>query len=124
MSLEKLILQYSRPLFPIPADLHKRGKTKGKIRAILFDVYGTLFISKAGDISMARKEAERNVIGIEALLERFHSNKNAKNLPEEFFEEIKKEKEKLKGQGVAALLEATSFTISWIKLTLAEGSSM
>ncbi len=100
MSLEKLILQYSRPLFPISADFHKRGKTEGEIRAILFDVYGTLFISKAGDISMAKKEAERNVIGIKALLEKFHINKNAKNLPEEFFEEIKKEKEKLKGQGV------------------------
>jgi putative hydrolase of the HAD superfamily len=100
MPLEKLVLQYSRPLFPIPAGFHKRGKTEGEIRAILFDVYGTLFISKAGDISMARKGAEQNIIGIGSLLERFHIQKSAGDLPEQFFDEIRKEKEKLKRQGV------------------------
>jgi len=100
MSLEKLILQYSSPLYPIPTDFHKKGETKGKIRAILFDVYGTLFISKAGDISMAKKEAEQNIAGIGDLLEKFHIKKNAQTLPEEFLDKIKKGKEDLKHQGV------------------------
>jgi putative hydrolase of the HAD superfamily len=39
-----------RPLSPQPTGLTPRGKLDQPVKAILFDIYGTLFISAAGDI--------------------------------------------------------------------------
>jgi putative hydrolase of the HAD superfamily len=44
------------PLSPIPTDLSPRLKGKMNIKAILFDIYGTLLISGTGDISIAREK--------------------------------------------------------------------
>jgi len=41
----------SRPLEPRPTDLAPRVEPLPDIRAVLFDVYGTLFISASGDIA-------------------------------------------------------------------------
>ncbi len=38
---------------PIPTDTVPETETPGKIRAVLFDIYGTLLISGTGDISLA-----------------------------------------------------------------------
>lgn len=52
MTLIDLIRQLSRPLDPVPtdlaADLHALA-----VKAVVFDVYGTLFISGSGDIGLA-----------------------------------------------------------------------
>lgn len=44
----------SRPMEPYPTDLEPRLPPMPGVRAILFDVYGTLFISAAGDIDAGR----------------------------------------------------------------------
>lgn len=47
--LKKILQQYSVPLKPIPIKTKKKTTSK-PIKAILFDIYGTLLISAAGDI--------------------------------------------------------------------------
>ncbi len=45
----------SRPLDPLPALAQPSLKRLPEIRAILFDIYGTLLVSSSGDIGAARK---------------------------------------------------------------------
>lgn len=52
--LQKYIENYlknTEPLQPIPTGIQKRLKSLSGIRAVLFDIYGTLLISASGDIS-------------------------------------------------------------------------
>jgi putative hydrolase of the HAD superfamily len=50
------IRSHSRPLDPIPTGEAVQIGLKPGIRAVVFDVYGTLFISGSGDISLAKNE--------------------------------------------------------------------
>ena len=52
-----IIRQYLYPLKPKPTSLEPRGKLRQKVACLLFDVYGTLFISGSGDISLAKQNA-------------------------------------------------------------------
>jgi putative hydrolase of the HAD superfamily len=48
----------STPRAPIPTDLAFRCELTTPIRAVLFDVYGTLFVSGSGDVGTARKQGD------------------------------------------------------------------
>jgi len=52
-SLLERIRHLSSPLEPIPTGMTARLAPMTNIKAVLFDVYGTLFISGSGDISVA-----------------------------------------------------------------------
>jgi len=71
MSFEELIKSYSKPIDAIPVSISRRGILEGPIKAILFDVYGTLLISEAGDIGVAKEWANRNIHEIAGLLDRY-----------------------------------------------------
>lgn len=47
------IREHARPLSPIPTDLCPRLDSPGRIRGVLFDLYGTVFVSGAGEIGSA-----------------------------------------------------------------------
>ncbi len=55
-NLEQIIRDHSRPLEPEPVDLEARLERIPGLKAVLFDVYGTLFISGSGDISLAEEQ--------------------------------------------------------------------
>ena len=55
MIRDDLIKSYVTPMSPQPTGLSPAGQLAGSIECILFDIYGTLFISGVGDISTARK---------------------------------------------------------------------
>ena len=48
----------SRPLAPNPTGMVERWAAVEDIRAVLFDVYGTLFISGVGDISIGNADSD------------------------------------------------------------------
>jgi putative hydrolase of the HAD superfamily len=100
MSFDHLVRHYSKPLKPLPTDVQPVGALRGDVRAILFDVYGTLFISEAGDISIARDAADRNVEAVEDLLRRYHIGKDAESLQAVFFKAIEEEKHRRERKGV------------------------
>jgi putative hydrolase of the HAD superfamily len=100
MSFEALIQRYSKPLDAMPTACARKEKPGFKARAVLFDIYGTLFISKAGDIGVAKKEAEKCLKEIAALFLRYGVKEAARSVLEKFFDEIKDEKERLRKGGV------------------------
>ncbi len=56
------VLRHRRPLVPLPTDVAPRGTTISGVRAVIFDVYGTLVISGCGDVGVAAEEVTaRNV---------------------------------------------------------------
>ena len=94
-----LFEKYLIPLSPLPTPLNQSGKLDKKIKCMLFDIYGTLFISGSGDIGTVRKisqETDR----IEHLLEKFKIKKNSKALLKDFFDTIEKQHEKSRKKGI------------------------
>jgi putative hydrolase of the HAD superfamily len=61
-----LIRETLTPLSPIPTDVAPRMNPSVKIRALLFDIYGTLLISGTGDIGIATRQPE--AFGMEGIL--------------------------------------------------------
>jgi len=55
--IEAHIKKYLHRMKPLPTDLSARGDLRAKISCILFDIYGTLFISGSGDISPGQRNS-------------------------------------------------------------------
>jgi putative hydrolase of the HAD superfamily len=100
MSFEALIQRYSKPLATVPTTCARKGKPGFRARAVLFDVYGTLFISKAGDIGVAKREAEKCLEEISLLFQNYGVKEDAPSVLDKFFDEIQGEKDSLREGGV------------------------
>jgi len=94
-----LFEKYLIPLSPLSTSLNQSGKLDNIIRCILFDVYGTLFISASGDICFTKKVVQETH-KIEHLLERFKIKMNAKTLLTNFFNTVEKQHEELRQKGL------------------------
>jgi putative hydrolase of the HAD superfamily len=69
------------------------------IKAVIFDVYGTLFISASGDIGSPEYKHEQT-LRIDGLLDRYGVEKRAGDVRQDFFNEVVRRHEQLKQQGV------------------------
>ena len=69
-SLCQLIRAASQPLKPIPTGQDNSLRPLPGIRAVLFDIYGTLFVSGSGDIGTTTESARGRAVG-EAFCEMF-----------------------------------------------------
>ncbi|MEJ2658653.1 MAG: hypothetical protein P8012_15945 [Desulfobacterales bacterium] len=72
------LLHYIEPLLPLPTALTAGGKLEENIQCLLFDLYGTLFISGSGDISIARRES-RQTRYLKKLTDKFHGLSGSRN---------------------------------------------
>lgn len=81
------IKKYIMPLAPLSTGLKPRGCIKENIRCILFDIYGTLFISGSGDIGILKSKSCR-LKKLNALLVRFDIAKKPEKLFNDFFNSI------------------------------------
>lgn len=52
----EVVRRHARPLLPIPTDTVPKCALLNGIRAVIFDIYGTLVISASGDISLAEND--------------------------------------------------------------------
>jgi putative hydrolase of the HAD superfamily len=93
------ISEYITPVSPVPTSLTPSGKLEEKIQVILFDLYGTLFISRSGDIGMAKKKSPQSE-KLENLLQRFGVKKDSQSLLNRFYAAIENQHELLKKKGV------------------------
>ena len=50
ISFIKIIKKHTKPLKPLSSGSKIQGRLKKPVRAVLFDIYGTLFISGSGDL--------------------------------------------------------------------------
>jgi len=94
-----LFEKYLTPLSPLPTSLNQSGKLDKKIKCVLFDIYGTLFISDSGDIGTVKKVLQETD-KIKHLLEKFKIKINAKMILNDFFETIEKQHEKSRKKGI------------------------
>ena len=53
--VEAIIRRHAEPLEPLPTGTAARLKPLGDLRALLFDVYGTLIVSGSGDVGLTSK---------------------------------------------------------------------
>lgn len=58
LSLITLIRESSAPLSPVETKQATRNESLSGIRAVLFDIYGTLLISASGDIGTVREDSD------------------------------------------------------------------
>ena len=93
------LLHHINPLSPLPTSLNPMGKLEERIQCILFDVYGTLFISGSGDISIARQQT-RHIQKLKNLLKRYQIKKKPQIVLDAFFAAIDIEHQRLTKTGV------------------------
>jgi len=93
------ISEYIMPVSPLRTSLKPIGKLEEKIEGILFDLYGTLFISRSGDIGMAKKKSPQ-IQKLKKLLQKFGIKKDPPSVLNRFYAAIENEHERLKKKGV------------------------
>lgn len=100
MLSKNLISNYITPLNPIPTSLKKSGKLDVKIKCILFDIYGTLFISGSGDISIAEKKSHNIIPNLEQLLLKYGIKRKPYAIWNDLFSAIKEKHDEMRGKGI------------------------
>ena len=93
------VQRYLHHLTPLPTYLEPGGVLKEKIKCLLFDIYGTLFISGSGDISLAGKKSPE-IDELNQLLTKYTVRKSPQALLNEFYHAIKTRHEELRNRGV------------------------
>ncbi|MCP4752165.1 MAG: HAD family hydrolase [Proteobacteria bacterium] len=94
-----LVSKYIVSLAPIPSQLLRSGKLDAKIGCVLFDIYGTLFVSGAGDIAHSRQQALETG-KLDQLLHTYQIGQTSRSILDRFFEQIEKEHRILVAKGV------------------------
>ena len=95
----ELIADYLSPMLPQPTSMTPGGRPRARIRCILFDIYGTLFISGSGDIGVSKK-ASLQVQKLDHLLRQFNIRKKPRDLIQELFQAIEDEHRQLRNAGI------------------------
>ncbi len=86
------------PIAPVPTGLSPSGRLTGPVRSVLFDVYGTLFVSGSGDLGAARRRAQTADIG--ALLEKYGISEPPQAVAEAFHRQIEASHARSRAAGV------------------------
>jgi putative hydrolase of the HAD superfamily len=93
------IQKHIHPLKPIPTSLTPAGDLIHGIRCVLFDIYGTLFISGSGDISLAKQNSpQMEQIGL--LLAKYEIDKTPRALLDGLHRAIKARHAELHDSGI------------------------
>ena len=99
MPYKHLIAEYIHPMKPVPTALTRTGTLPDKIECILFDVYGTLFISGSGDIQMTSKEPRDNH-RLKKLLKKYKIDQEPRIVRAEFFDQIEMKHQAMRERGI------------------------
>jgi putative hydrolase of the HAD superfamily len=97
--LSGLLSRWIHPLAPIPTGMRRSGALDRPLEGILFDVYGTLFISDSGDIGLTTNRIHKEKSLLE-LLHRYEIERPLEALLKRFFNTIHATHETLKAKGV------------------------
>jgi putative hydrolase of the HAD superfamily len=99
MAHDELIGDYLAPMSPLPTSLRPGGSLSGKIQCVLFDIYGTLFISGSGDIGAAAKSSPLTDQLVH-LMRKYDVGKTPQVLAAELHDAIKAKHRRLKDSGI------------------------
>jgi putative hydrolase of the HAD superfamily len=96
---KSIIADHLRPLTPIPTGLEPSKNGIDGIGCVLFDLYGTLFISASGDISLSAKP-DKNVRRLARLLDKYDIRADPKQLQDNLWTAVRADHTKSKKKGV------------------------
>lgn len=96
---KETISKYLNPLYPIPTDLLPRGTLRHRVRCMLYDIYGTLFISGTGDVSTAKK-ASQTRWDMEQVLAKFAVNRSVQSVLKDFYNNIEEKHQQMRKSGI------------------------
>lgn len=99
MGYDKLPAEYAIPLSPLPTSMNPGGRLAEPIQCVLFDIYGTLFISGSGDIGIAKK-ATPQTEKIKTLLQKFNIPKAPRDLTRQLYAAIEDRHHQLINEGI------------------------
>lgn len=95
----EFIKPFISPMKPLPTGLSPIGMLRSQVRCLLCDIYGTLFISGSGDISIARRKAKQ-LRDFNELLTRYHIDMSPSILIDSLYASIQDEHRQAKMEGV------------------------
>jgi putative hydrolase of the HAD superfamily len=95
----ELIADYLSPMLPKATSMTPGGQPKERIRCVLFDIYGTLFISGSGDIGVSKKALPR-VLKLDRLLQQFNLRIKSRELIQKLSRAIEEEHRRLRDTGI------------------------
>ena len=96
---KELINKYLHPLAPLPTSLSPRGDFRQSIQCVLFDIYGTLFISSSGDINPGQQNSPPYE-QIKQLLAQYTIPQSPRRVLEKLYESIETRHGVLRNRGV------------------------
>lgn len=99
MLSRNIVDDYLKPVQPIPTDLKTAGNKLPDIKCVLFDIYGTLFISDSGDISLLQDNIQ-HFDKIKPLLAKFQIKTDPRVLMQKLTETIESVHRRLKEEGI------------------------
>ena len=99
MAHDELITDYLAPMSPLPTSITPGGGLVAKVKCVLFDIYGTLFISGSGDISVARKSSPLSQ-KLERLVHKYDVGKTPQALAGELHDAIETKHRQLRDNGI------------------------
>lgn len=97
----EIIERNSRPLEPIPTETKPHLYALSNIKAVLFDVYGTLLVSGSGDVGVAMQMTKADALQAAMNVCEIRSKIGADELQEAFFKAISQEHQGAKKTGTA-----------------------
>jgi glycosidase/FMN phosphatase YigB (HAD superfamily) len=97
--LLRLFQRRLRPLQPVPAGLAPRGRLRPPVRAVLFDLYGTLWASAAGDLDRHSLSQVPAPPGLPELLARYGCPLSPRELAGALAAAIGREHERRRAEG-------------------------
>lgn len=100
MLTRRLVEPYISPLAVIPTALQQRGRIDGAIECVLFDIYGTLFISGSGEIGIIAAKG-RQTDAITRLIAKYRIAGTADALYKALAEAIEREHRSQRSRGIA-----------------------
>ncbi len=95
----KFIESYIRKMEPEPTTLKASYRPKAKVLCILFDIYGTLFISASGDIGLLQENPEK-AQDLQDLINQYQIPFSVGNLVNSLTNEIKKTHSQAEASGI------------------------
>jgi putative hydrolase of the HAD superfamily len=93
-----LMRRHSKELRPLPTGVASRGELKRGVGAVVFDLYGTLFVSSSGDVELAREQVQSGRLA--KLLERYGVRRESDGVKRRYFEEIERVHAQKRDRGV------------------------
>ena len=99
MPIADMINRLLSPILPLPTQLVKSGRLKAPIKAVLFDVYGTLLVSASGDINKYTSNIDTTK-QLDQLFYRFNIKKSPENLRKELMDAIYAHHHQIKADGI------------------------